>query len=144
MCFHGSRYVQLCVHYYSFILSIKLVAFRSMSDELLYCLKTLDTFGNCRRQVFSLDVSQHMHQIKQTVKIWAQLVVEVAREQWNKKHPCHRSCLLSDAWIRAENANSIKIFWWELTSFSITTLLQREPFLTMFYIINSSPLLVTK
>ena len=35
---------------------------------------------------------------------------------------------------------------WKMTSFSKTTciLLQREPFLTMFYIINSSPLLVTK
>ena len=26
-------------------------------------LKTLDTFGNCRRPVFSLGVSQHMHKI---------------------------------------------------------------------------------
>ena len=33
---------------------------------------------------------------------------------------------------------------WKITSFSKTTLLQREPFLTMFYTINSSPLLVTK
>ena len=33
---------------------------------------------------------------------------------------------------------------WKITSFSKTTLLQREPFLTMFYTINSSPLLVKK
>ena len=33
---------------------------------------------------------------------------------------------------------------WKITSFSKTTLLQREPFLTMFYTINLSPLLVTK
>ena len=30
------------------------------------------------------------------------------------------------------------------TSFSKTTLLQREPFLTMFYTIKTSPLLITK
>ena len=33
---------------------------------------------------------------------------------------------------------------WKITSFSKTMLLQREPFLTVFYTINSSPLLVTK
>ena len=33
---------------------------------------------------------------------------------------------------------------WQITSFSETTLLQRELFLTMFYTINLSPLLVTK
>ena len=33
---------------------------------------------------------------------------------------------------------------WKTTSFSKTTLLQREPFLTMFYTINLCPLLVTK
>ena len=34
--------------------------------------------------------------------------------------------------------------WWKITSFSKTTPLQLEPFLTMFYITNLSPLLVTK
>ena len=33
---------------------------------------------------------------------------------------------------------------WKITSFSKTTSLQREPFLTMFYTINSSPLFITK
>ena len=33
---------------------------------------------------------------------------------------------------------------WIITSFSKTMALQREPFLTMFYTINLSPLLVTK
>ena len=33
---------------------------------------------------------------------------------------------------------------WKITSFSKTMALQREPFLTMFYTINLSPLLVTK
>ena len=33
---------------------------------------------------------------------------------------------------------------WKITSFSKTTSLQREPFLTMFYTINSSSLFITK
>ena len=33
---------------------------------------------------------------------------------------------------------------WKITSFSKTMALQREPFLTMFYTINLSPLLITK
>ena len=33
---------------------------------------------------------------------------------------------------------------WKITSFSKTMALQREPFLTMFYTINLSPLLATK
>ena len=33
---------------------------------------------------------------------------------------------------------------WKVTSISKTTLLQREPFLTMFYTTNLSPLLATK
>ena len=33
---------------------------------------------------------------------------------------------------------------WKITSFSKTTTLQGEPFLTMFYTINLSPLLVIK
>ena len=37
----------------------------------------------------------------------------------------------------------LQIFEREISSFSKTTVLQREPFLTMFYTINSSSLLVT-
>ena len=33
---------------------------------------------------------------------------------------------------------------WKITSFSKSLLLQRELFLTMFYTVNSSPLLITK
>ena len=54
-----------------------------------------------------------------------------------------RICVLSDNNKRLL-AKSLLLFKWELTSFSTTTLLQRESFLTMFYIINSSPMLVTK
>ena len=46
-----------------------------------------------------------------------------------------RRCVLSDAWFW-----DFKFYVW-ITSFSKTTPLQREPFLTMFYTINLSPLL---
>ena len=42
-------------------------------------LKALDTFGNCQRPVFSLDVYQHMHKLPNLCKFLAQLVVEFAR-----------------------------------------------------------------
>ena len=44
-------------------------------------LKALDTFGNCQRPLFLHAVSQHMHKNNTTVNIWAQLVIEVAREK---------------------------------------------------------------
>ena len=34
-----------------------------------HCLKTLDTFGSCQRPVFSLGVSQHMHEVTNLGKI---------------------------------------------------------------------------
>ena len=37
-----------------------------------------------------------------------------------------------------------KLNSWKITSFLKNTLFQRKPFLTMFYTINLSPLLVTK
>jgi len=37
-----------------------------------------DTFGNCQRPVFSLGVTQHAYD--KSVKIWTQLVMEVARK----------------------------------------------------------------
>ena len=42
------------------------------------------------------------------------------------------------------NSEGSKSNTWKTIYFSKTTLLQREPFLTMFYTIISSPLLVTK
>ena len=42
--------------------------------------------------------------------------------------------------FETSRSNSIQIIRGEITSFSKTTLLQREPFLTMFYTINSSPI----
>ena len=55
---------------------------------------------------------------------------------------CAFRCL--DFGTSAEVSKSNQIFYWEITFFSKSTLLQGEPFLTKFYTINSSPLLVTK
>ena len=78
------------------------------------------------------------------MKIWAQLVIEVARKWWKKKNTLVGwICVLNDRNIRLL-ARSLLLFEWEITSFSKTMLLQRKSFPTMFYTINSSPLLVTK
>ena len=54
-----------------------------------------------------------------------------------------RSCLISGQQsLILRSQNQIWIFKWKIISFLKTTLLQREPFLTMSYTINSSPLLV--
>ena len=46
---------------------------------------------------------------------------------------------ISNSKLEVSKSNS-----WKITSFSKTKSLQRGPFLTMFYTINLSPLLVTK
>ena len=66
------------------------------------------------------------------------------RDNNGRKNPCHTKlcafrCLISKSNSEVTKSNSQKI-----TSFSKTTLLQRELFLIMFYTIKSSPLLVTK
>ena len=45
-----------------------------------YTCSTHDTFGNCQRPVLSLDVSLYTHEIKKSLEICTQLVIEVARE----------------------------------------------------------------
>ena len=39
-----------------------------------------DNLGNCQRPVFSLGVPHHIAKNNKPVKIWAQLVIEVARK----------------------------------------------------------------
>ncbi len=132
------------LHFYSWLKMLPLID-----------LKTLDTFGNCQRPVFSLGVSQHMHKITNLWKFELNWSSELRNNNGTKNTLVTRSCVLSDAWFRdltrevrdltreVEVSRSIQILYWEITSFSKTTLLQREPFLTMFYTINSSSLLVT-
>ena len=66
------------INYSGHCLSIKMYIVLYQEKQQIY-LKTLDTIGNCQRQVFSLGVSQHTCKKNKTVNIWAQLVVEVAR-----------------------------------------------------------------
>ena len=100
-------------------------------------LKTLDTIGNCQRPVFSLGVhvSQHMHKKTNLWKFefnWSSMLWD---NNERKNTLVTRSCVLSDAWFREETSNSksevLKSKSWKMTSFSKTTLLQREPYLTM-------------
>ena len=48
------------------------------------------------------------------------------------------------AWTSSSKSEVSKSNSWKITSFSKTMALQREPFLTIIYTINLSPLLVTK
>jgi hypothetical protein len=55
---------------------------------------------------------------------------------------CAFRCLISGPQIL--NFEVSKSNSWKITSFTKTTPLQREPFLTMFYTTNLSPIVVTK
>ena len=52
-------------------------------------LKTVDTIGNCRRPVFLLGVSQHMHKITNLWKFELVWSSELRDNYERKKHPCH-------------------------------------------------------
>ena len=111
-------------------------------------LKTLDPIGNCQRPVFLPGVSQHMHKI---TNLWTFELNRSSKLRDNNERKkinlVTRSCVLSDAWFRdlkILNLMSRNKIREKITCFSKTTLLQREPFLTMFYTIKLSPLLITK
>ena len=104
-------------------------------------LKTVDTIGICQRPVFSLGVYQHMHQIMSSIgRRSCELTM---KEKTPLSHEVVCFSMLdfetSNSKLEVSKSNSGKI-----TSLSKTTSLQREPFFTMFYTINLSPLLVTK
>ncbi len=89
------------------------------------------TFGNYQRPVSSLGVAQHMHKI---TNLW-QSKLQENNEITN--HPC---CIelcfgMPEAFLR------FKFLGEKLSNI---TRLQRGSFLTMFYNINSSPVLFTK
>ena len=44
------------------------------------CICSLKALGNCQRPVFSLGLSQYNVYKNKPVKIWTQLVIEVARK----------------------------------------------------------------
>ena len=66
----------------------------------------------------------------------------------NEKTPLSHEVMVLSEMLDFETSNSKsevpKSNSWKITLFSKTTPLQREPFLTMFYTINLSSLLVTK
>ena len=107
--------------------------------DTVYIKDTVDTFGNCQRPVFSLGVSQHMHKITNLCKFGKSC--EVIMEE---KAPLSHEVVcfqMLDFVTSKSNSEVLKSNSWKITSFLNTTLLQREPFLTMFYNNNSSPLL---
>ena len=60
-------------------------------------LKTLDTIGNCQRPVFSLGVSQHMHEITKFELNWSSKF----RDNNERKNTLvTRSCVHLDGWFR--------------------------------------------
>ena len=135
-CFHEITKTVIC-------------GFRLTTKQLMTIhLKTVDTIGNCQRPVFSLGVSQHMHKITNVWKFelnWSsKLRGKVIMEE--KTPLSHEVVCFQMLEFETSNSKSevSKSNTWKITSFSKTTSLQREPFLTMFYTINISPLLVTK
>ena len=98
-------------------------------------IKAQDTFSNSQRPVFSLGLCQH-----QQINLW-----KLFGLKWSSKLQEHRGRFCCTSLCALDTKNDIgPDFLWEITYFSKTMLLLREPFLTMFYTINSSPLLVTK
>ena len=109
-------------------------------------LKTVDTINNCQRPVFSLGVSQHIHKITNLWKFELNRPSKLRDNNERKNTLVTRSCVLF-RWLisrpeilnlRSQNQIRGKI----LLSRKLS--LQREPFLTMFYTINLSLLLITK
>ena len=109
--------------------------------------KAVDTIGNCQRLAFTVGVSQHMHKIKNLWKFELNRSSNLRDNNERKNTLVTQTCVRLDGWFRDHK------FWiWGLEIkiirgnyfFLETMALQREPFLTMFYTINLSPLLVTK
>ena len=112
-------------------------------------LKAVDTIGNCQRLAFTVGVSQHMHKITNLWKFYLNRSSKLRDNNERKITLVTRSCVRLDGWFRdligsSSKSEVSKSNSWKITSFAKTMALQREPFLTMFYTINISPLLVTK
>ena len=93
-------------------------------------LKGRYTFGNCQRPVFSLGVSHHNHKITNLWKFGLNWSSKLRENDERKNTLVGRICVLSDKNKRLL-ARSLLLFYWEVTSFSKTGLLQRESFPTM-------------
>ena len=103
-----------------------MVIVKDQSSHLVYlniCIK-LQTFNK-----FELNWSSKLQNMNETKKTLSHEVVCFQMLDFET----------SNSKLEVLKSNS-----WKITSFSKTTSLQREPFLTMCYTINLSPLLVTK
>ena len=86
-------------------------------------LKTLDTIGNCQRQVFSLSVSHHMHKTTNLWKFELNWSSKLRDNNERKEHPCHTKlcafrCLISRPQIlnlrsRTEGAVSYNVLYYQ-------------------------------
>ena len=104
-----------CYSKHKICLYVNTVAIGPISDEqVVYChksispsrtldLKTLDTFGNCQRPVFSLGASQQYAQNSNPVKIWTQLVSKLRNNNGRKNTLVTQGRVLSDAWFKHFN-----------------------------------------
>ena len=114
----------------------ELVTFVSLSFKAL-----ADMFSYCQRPVFPLGISQHHNMMHKMTNLWKFGLNWSSNLQENRKkkhHCCISLCAFKCIHIRLCLKQSLS------ESYSKTMLLQREPFLTVFYNINSSALLVTK
>ena len=108
-------------------------------------LKAVDTNGNCQNPVFSLCVSQHVHD-KKTCENLSSIGRRSCEITMKEKTPLSHKVVYfqmldfetSSSKLEVSKSNS-----WKITCFSKTIPLQREPFLTRFYTINLSLLIVT-
>ena len=102
----------------------------------------LPIMSSALKTVFSL-VSQHMHK---TTNLWKFELYWLRDNNGCTKHLSQEIVFFQMLDFETSTSNSAvsKSNSWKITPFSKTTPFQREPFLTTFYTINPSPLLVTK
>ena len=106
-----------------------------------FCLKGRYTFGNFQRPVSSLGVSHYKHKITNLWKFELNWSSELRENDERKNTLVGQICVLS------ERNKRLEVFCYlseKLPLLKKSMLLHREPFLTIFYTINSSPMLITK
>ena len=150
----GNVYRKDCEFMQFWILSFDLCYDRKLPHNQHLTQKKFSSLNNficcsCQRPVFSLGVSQHkkinMHKQKNMWKFelnWSSKFRDIIMKE-NKIIIFTRRCVL-DFETSKSNSDVSKSNSWKITSFTKNTLIQREPFLKMFYTINLSPLLFTK
>ena len=128
---------------------LKLCMVFHYSPESHNRLMTVDTIGYCLRPIFTVGVSQHMLKITHLWKFELNRSMKLRDINEKKKKQgvvsqrvvCFQMLDFETSSSKSEVSKSNS---WKFAPFSKTMLLQRMPFLTMFYTINLSPLLVIK